>query len=142
MLEPWIVPAEGFYYLMVVAGNDAPGEMTYDLQVRTSEITLINKGQAVMGTLDQETSKHRYALQGTAGESVTAMLRAIEGHCTPSFVIYNRERSGLVTGTNYWATELSAVLTFPDDDYYVFEVTFYSFSDECRFELLVQAASE
>jgi hypothetical protein len=139
LIEPWIAPDEGDYYIAVTPDTSIGAEVPYQIAVRASNLIPLNLDEAATNTLDADNSTRGYALQGTAGTSVTVSVRQVEGACPPLLSIRNTDYASFYLSTNEWATAVTAEMVLPDDGYYVFEVS-SNYGAECQFELLVATA--
>lgn len=138
LVEPWIVPEEGTYYVLVTPTKANASDVPYNITVRESELILLGLDEAVTGVLDENVMIQGYAVRGTAEQQVSVTMTQLDGNCTPKLSVRNRDERGFVALRNVWSHALSVEIVFPQDDFYVFTVEQGAYGDECRFEFVVQ----
>ena len=137
LIEPWVVSRESYYYYLVVsAAAKVDEDVSFQLAVRPSQLTLLTLGEAVTMPLNRAATRQRYVLEVTAGQSANLSLRPIDGWCTPELHIGPRWTGPFNLETNSIASALTAALRFSDAGYLVFEVE-VGYGEECVVELLI-----
>jgi hypothetical protein len=137
LIEPWVVAQDSYYYYLVVsAAAKVDEDVSFQLTVRPSQLTLLTLGETVTMRLNQAATKQRYVLEVTAGLSANLSLRPIDGWCTPELHIGPRWTGPFNLDSNTIASALTAALRFRDAEYLVFEVE-VGYREECVVELLI-----
>ncbi|MEW6578072.1 MAG: hypothetical protein AB1435_02640 [Chloroflexota bacterium] len=137
LIEPWVVAQDSYYYYLVVsAAAKVDEDVSFEIAVRPSQLTLLTLGEAVTMPLNRSATKQRYVLEVAAGLSADLSLRPIDGWCTPELHIGPRWTGPFNLETNTIASALTAALRFTETGYLVFEVE-VGYGEECVVELLI-----
>lgn len=137
LIEPWVAPEIGTYYVIVGADDDVDTETPYTLTARPSLLTPLELGMAGTGFLNDEVRRTGFALPGTAEQQVRMIVTVVDGVCAPNVRVRNNETTGYRVTSNYWSTVFTADMVFPSDAFYIFEFERTSSSDDCEFTIQV-----
>ncbi len=137
LIEPWVVSRESYYYYLVVsAAAKVDEDVSFQLAVRPSQLTLLAWGEAVTVPLNGATTERRYVLEVGAGQSANLSLRPIDDWCTPELRIGPHWTGPFNLQNNSIASALTADLRFAEAGYYILTVS-VGYGEECVVELLI-----